>query len=87
MEGLAEYGVEVDEDRPRVRVLIHLRPDFDVHVECIRYIFEHHEEIGDRETSEDGVGGATHLSAAEHGDIDGVGSGTNDADNQRYVPV
>lgn len=39
VEGLAEYGVEVDEDGPCVGILINLRSDFDVHMYGIWYVF------------------------------------------------
>lgn len=87
MESLAKNGVKVDKDRPSVGVLIDLWSNLDVHVERVGNVFKHNEEVSDCEASENRVGGAAHLTAAEHGYVDGVGGGANDADDQCYVPM
>lgn len=87
MEDLTEDGVEVNEDRPRVGVLVDLRANFDVHVERVRDILEHDEEVSDGQPSEDGVGGAGHLTAGEDRDVDGVGGRADDADQESDVAV
>lgn len=87
MESLTENGMEVDETSPGVSVFVDLGSDLDVHVEGVGDVFHHDEEVGDGEAGEDGVGGAGHLAAGEHRDVDGVGGGADDADDQRDVAV
>lgn len=87
VKGLTEYRMEIYEYGPGVRVFVDLRPNFDVHMECKRYIFQHDEEISDGKAGEYGVGGTDHFSAAEDSNVDRVGSGADDADDNGDVAV
>lgn len=87
VERLTEDGVEVHEHGPAVRVAVDLRPDLDVHVQRVGDVLQHDEQVGHGQAREDGVGGAGHLAARQHGDVDGVGDGADHADGHGDVAV
>lgn len=57
MEQLREMHVEEDEHRPPVRKYLPLW-EHDVHVNSERYVFQHDEHVGGRETRENSVYGS-----------------------------
>lgn len=87
MESLTKYRVEVYEYCPSVRVFVEIRADVNVDVKSEGYVVEHDEEVCDGEAGEDRVRGGDHLLAAEDRDVDGVGGGAQEADEQGDVPV
>jgi len=70
---LAKVGVEQHKDTPAVRVHVPARSVVQVHVDRVRNVLDHHEEIGHGETREDYVGGRAHLVPRQHGDVQDIG--------------
>lgn len=76
--------MENHEQRPLVgemgRVLLRVTVQVAVHGE--RYVFEHHQEVGDRQSGQDQIGGPSHLLRRQHADVENVGDGAEDADEE-----
>jgi len=66
---LAKVGVKQHKDAPAVRVHIPARSIVQVHVDRIRDVLDHHEQIGHGQAREDYVGGGAHLGPRQHGDV------------------
>lgn len=70
---LSEVRVEQHEDAPAVRVGISAGSLVEVHVDRVRNVFDHHEEIGHGESGENLVGGSLHLATRQHDNIEHIG--------------
>lgn len=72
MTHLSEIGVEQYEDAPTVGEGISARPSIEIHMDRVRNVFDHHEEIGYGETGENHVSGRLHLTTRQHSDIENI---------------
>lgn len=69
---LAKVRVEQHEDAPAIGVHVSARSIIQMHVNRVRDVFDHHEEIGYGEACEDYVSRWTHLGSRQHGDVEDI---------------